>query len=212
MGGGGIKNSESQLQTTAATQAQTASNLGAEGQTLINEGQAQQAPLVNFLQSIIGGNSTATNTALAPALGNITSQTVKNRENIYDSTAPGAGRDVLLGENQLNEGSAVAGLKNNTFLQAFPELASLAGGNTSAGLGLTGAGITSLSNSATTTGSVLNAQEQQKSQALSAFTGLAGVAGSIATGGISPSITNLFGGGSPASGPGYTTLQFPGVG
>lgn len=192
MGGGGIKSSQSQEQTIAAQQAANSATLGAEGQQLIQTGQAQQAPLVNFLQSIIGGNSTTTNQAIAPELSTITNQTIKNRESIYDSTAPGAGRDVLLGQNKLNQGAQVAGATNDAFMKAFPELAALAGGNTSAGLGLTGAGITSLSNSATTTGSVLQSQEQQKANQLSAFTGLAGVAGDLATGGISPSITNLF--------------------
>lgn len=177
MGGGGIKNSQNQLNQTSALQAQTSQQLAGEGQQLINTGQAEQQPLVNFLKSIIGGNSTATNEALAPALGTIANQTRQNREAIYDTTAPGAGRDVLLGQNTLNEGTQVAQLKNNTFLQAFPELASLAGANTSAGLGLTGAGITSLSNAATTTGAVLNSQEQSKASTLGAFGALAGAAG-----------------------------------
>ena len=182
MGGGGISNSQNQLNQTSALQAQTSQQLANEGQTLINEGQAETSPLQNFEKSIIGGNSTATNSALAPALGTIANQTAQTKEQIYDTTAPGAGRDVLLGQATQAQGTQVAGLENQTFLQAFPELASLASGNTSAGLGLTGAGITSLSNSATTTGSVLNSQEQQKASTLNAFGSLAGAAGTAAGG------------------------------
>lgn len=181
-GGNNIKQSQGQEQTIAQQQSATSAQLANEGQSLIDTGKAQQAPLVNFLQGIIGGNSTTTNQALAPVIGNITQQTNANREKIFDTTAPGAGRDVLLGENQRSQGTQVASATNQTFLQAFPELAALSSGNTNAGLGLTGAGITSLSNSASTTGSVLQSQEQQKANQLSAFTGLAGIAGNIATG------------------------------
>lgn len=182
MGSGGIKNSQNQLNAITQQQLGTASTVNQEGQQLLATGQADQAPLVSFLQSIIGGNSTATNSAIAPALGTIQQQTNANRENIYDNTAPGAGRDVLLGQNQLSEGAQVSSLKNNTFLQAFPELAALSGQNTSAGLGLTGAGITSTSNAAQTTGSVLNSQEQQKASTINAFGSLAGAAGTAAGG------------------------------
>lgn len=183
MGGGGISQSQSNLNNISTQQQNNSTALGTEGQKLINTGQAEQAPLVSFLQSIIGGNSTTTQQAIAPALGTITNQTVKNRENIYDTTAPGAGRDVLLGQNKLNQGAQVASTTNNAFLSAFPELAQLAGANTNAGLGLTGAGITSLSNAGSTTGSVLNSQEQQKASTLSIFGDLAGAAGAAAGGG-----------------------------
>lgn len=176
-GGGGVSNSQNQLNSISQQQANTSAQLAGEGQQLINTGQAEQQPLVSFLQSIIGGNSTSTNSAIAQPLGTIANQTNTNREQIYDTTAPGAGRDVLLGQNTLNEGTQVSALKNSTFLQAFPELASLAGGNTSAGLGLTGAGITSESNAASTTGTVLNSQEQQKASTLNLFGSLASAAG-----------------------------------
>ena len=182
MGSGGIQNSQNQLNSIEGQQVATSTTLGQQGQSLIAEGQAQQAPLANFIQSIIGGNSTTTNQALAPVIGNITNQTNATKENIYDTTAPGAGRDVLLGENVRNQGSAVANATNQTFLSAFPELASLSGQNTQAGLGLTGAGITSLSNAASTTGSVLNSQEQQKASTLNLIGGLAGAAGNAAGG------------------------------
>lgn len=184
MGGGGSKidNTQAQLQSTAATQAATGAKLAGEGEQLINTGQAEQAPLVSFLKSIIGGNSTTTNQALAPVLGTIAHQTTTNREHIFDSTTPGAARDVLLGQNKLNEGAEIAGSTNDVFLKAFPQLAALASGNTNAGLGLTGAGITSTGNGASTTGTVLNAQEQQKANQMSAFTGLAGTAGKLVTG------------------------------
>ncbi len=180
MGGGGIDSSQNSLKSVAGQQDATGQALLAQSQQLIDKGQAEQAPLVNFLKGIMGGNSTQTQQTLAPVIGNITNATNANREQIFSSTAPGAGRDVLLGENQRSQATQVAGATNQTFLQAFPELAGLAGGNTNAGLGLTGAGITSTGNSASTTGNLLNAQEQQKANSLNAWTGLAGT---IATGG-----------------------------
>lgn len=174
MSTGGIDKSTNTLNTVASQQQSQSAVLSDQGQKLINEGQAQQNPLENFLRSIIGGNSTTTNQAIAPEITNITKATNANKEAIYDSTAPGAGRDVLLGENKLNQGNAVASATNNAFLSAFPQLAALSSGNTSAGLGLTGAGITSLGNSASTTGGVLDAQSKQKANTINAFGSLTG--------------------------------------
>lgn len=182
MSTGGVDKSQSTLNSVASQQQSQSTALSSQGSSLINEGQAQQSPLASFLQSIIGGDSTKTSQAIAPAIGNITASTNANKEAIYDSTAPGAARDVLLGQNKLNQGAQIASTTNNAFLSAFPELAQLASGNTSAGLGLTGAGITSLGNSASTTGSVLNAQEQQKANTVGAFGALAGAAGTAAGG------------------------------
>ncbi len=182
MGSSGIKNSTNQLNADAGLQRDQASQLSTQGQTLINQGQADQSPLRDFLHSVINGNSVTTNQAIAPAIKNIATSTNANREAIYGHTAPGAARDVLLGENQRSQGDQVAGVTNSTWLQAFPALAQLAAGNTSAGLGLTGAGITSLGNSVGTTGSVLNAQEQQKANTVNAFGSLAGAAGTAAGG------------------------------
>ncbi len=183
MGSGGIKDSQNQLKGISSQEQATSAALGKQGQSLIAEGQAQQSPLVDFLHKIIGGDATTTSQALAPVIGNITAGTTANRENIFSHTAPGAGRDVLLGENERGQGTAVAQATNQTFLQAFPELASLAGANTQAGLGLTGAGITSLGNAGTTTSNVLNSQEQQKAQTIGIFTSLASAAGEAAGGG-----------------------------
>lgn len=199
MSTGGINTSTNTLNSVAGQQQSQATQLSGQGQSLISEGQSQQAPLAAFLQSIIGGDSTKTNAAIAPAIGNITASTNANKEAIYDSTAPGAARDVLLGQNKLNQGSQIASTTNSTFLQAFPELAQLGSTNTNAGLGLTGAGITSLGNSASTTGNVLNAQEKQKASTISAFGSLAGIAGSVA-GGLPPGL--FAGGGGAAAGAG----------
>lgn len=185
MGGGNdIKNSQSQEQSIAQQQLDASKQLGTEGTTLINQGEAEKSPLSNFLRAIIGGDSTTTNTALAPVIGNITKTNNATKENIYTSTAPGAGRDVLLGEAARDKGTAVASATNDAYLKAFPELASLGAGETSAGLGLTGAGITSTSNAATTTGDVLKSQEQQKASTLDLFGQLAGTAGKVVTGGV----------------------------
>lgn len=184
MGGGGISSSQDTLKSDASSQSAQASQLQGESQGLLATGQAQQAPLANFLQSIIGGNSTATQQAIAPAIGNITNATNKTREGIFDTTAPGAGRDVLLGQNQQSQGAQVAGAQNSAFLNAFPALAQLGQGNIQSGLGLTGASISSLGNSATTTGNVLNSQVQQKAQTTQLIGSLASTAGDIATGGL----------------------------
>ena len=193
MGGSSkIDQSQAQEQAIAAQQAATGQQLAAQGQQYLNQSQADQSPMETFLRGIIGGNSTNTNQAIAPVIGNIAQQTNANRESIYGSTAPGAARDVLLGQNTLNQGTQVASAKNSAFLNAFPQLASLGQQNAATGLNLTGGGITSTGNSGSTTNNVLKSQQQQKANALNAFTGLAGVAGNIATGGLSGTASSLF--------------------
>ncbi len=213
MGGGAIQNSENQLGTNAGLQSAQASTLSSEGQglfgtgsSLISTGQSQQAPLASFLQKIIGGDSVATSQAIAPAIANITQSTNANRENIFSNTAPGAGRDILLGENTRSQGTQVAGATNSTFLQAFPALAALGGQNISQGLGaigagtgLSGQGITSLQNSTNTTSNLLQNQKQDKAQLMSNITGLASLAGGIATGGLSTAATKAASGAAGAA-------------
>jgi hypothetical protein len=187
MGGGGIKQSENQLAGISAQQLSEGSTLFGEGQQFIGQGQADISQLQNVLQGIVGGNSTQTNQAIAPLLGNISRTSAATKEKIMDTTAPGAGRDVLLGQVQLGQGQQVAGATNQAYESALQGLGTLGQGQVNAGLGLSNSGIGSTSNAATTTNAILNAQEQQKASAMQAFTGIAGIAGNLATKGISPS-------------------------
>lgn len=206
MGGGGIKQSQNDLSAITGQQKAQSLALSQQGGDLIAKGQSYLSPLENFTRSILGGNQQATNQVLAPALTNISDNAAQTKQHIYDSTGPGVGRDVLLGENQRNTGGQIAQLKNQAFLQSFPELASLSGGETSAGLGLTGAGVTSLGNAATSTGTVLNSKVQQKSATLGALGNLAGAAGFALGGPLGGSLAKgIFGkaaGGGGASGGG----------
>lgn len=185
MGSGGIKSSQNQLRSDASAQAQTAATAQAQSQASLDRAQGYEQPLVGFLQNIIGGDANKRNQSMAPALSAITHTTAANRENIYNQLPAGAARDYALAENERNHGSQVAAITNQTFLSAFPTLASLGGENNNLGLSLLGAGITSQGNSALTTGTVLNSQEQQKANAFGAFNSLAGAAGVGLSGGLS---------------------------
>lgn len=185
MGGGGIKDTQNQEKAIADEQQATAHEQLGFAQQRLARGDALEQPLINYLSKVIGGNSLATHQALATPLSNITASAAQNKANIYNTVPAGAARDYALAANHINTGNQVASLTNSTFMSAFPTLAQLSGAQYSTGLQQTGAGITSESNAATTTGNVLQSQNAQKASTLGLVGSLAGTAGSVATAGLS---------------------------
>lgn len=177
MGSGGIDQSQNQLSGISQTQANTAALAQQQSQDQYRRSQELEQPLVGFLQRIIGGDPTVTNQALAPGLSNISHAAARSKEQIYSQLPAGAARDYALAQLPMNTNNQVAQLENSTYLNAFPTLANLGNQNANLSLGLLGAGITSTANSAMTTGTVLQSQEQQKANAFGAFNALAGAAG-----------------------------------
>jgi hypothetical protein len=192
MGSGGIDNSQRQLQETSRLQADTAARAQAMSEDQYAKSQEYLNPLVGHLQSLIHGDPLATNQAIAPGLTNISRAAAQGKEAIYDQIPAGAARDYALSQLPLQTAGQVAQLQNQTYLSAFPTLASLSGQSANLSLGLLGAGVTSQGNSAITTGTVLQSQEQQKANAMGAFNALAGAAGTALGGPLGGA---LFGGG-----------------
>lgn len=182
MGGGKVKESRAQENQIIADQRAQAASLQQESNASMARGQAYQEPLVQFLQSIIGGNSTTTNQAMAPVLGQIATRNQQAGEQIRSQLPPGAARDYALAGLTRDKGAQVAGATNSTFLSAFPQLAQIGGQEKGVGLQQTGASISSRGNASTGASNVMAQDVQQQQNKMNAITGLASTAGSIATG------------------------------
>ena len=182
MGGGNVKNSRAQSNEIIAEQRAQAAALQQQSNASMARGQAYQEPLVQFLQSIIGGNSTTTNQAMAPVLGQIATRNQQAGEQIRTQLPAGAARDYALAGLARDKGAQVAGATNSTFLSAFPQLAEIGGRETNTGLQTTGASISSRGNAGTGAANVMAQDVRQQEAKMNAITGLASTAGSIATG------------------------------
>lgn len=182
MGGGNVKNSRAQSNQIVADQRAQAADLQQKSNASLARGQAYQEPLVHFLQSIIGGNSTTTNQAMAPVLGQIATRNQQAGEQIRTQLPAGAARDYALAGLVRDKGTQVAGATNSTFLSAFPQLAQIGGQETNSGLQAAGASISSRGNAGTGAANLLQSDVRQQEAKMNAITSLASTAGSVATG------------------------------
>jgi len=182
MGGGNVKNSRAQSNQIVADQREQAADLQQKSNASLARGQAYQEPLVQFLQGIIGGNSTTTNQAMAPVLGQIATRNQQAGEQIRTQLPAGAARDYALAGLARDKGAQVAGATNSTFLSAFPQLAQIGGQETNTGLQATGASISSRGNAGTGAANVFAQDVRQQEAKMNAITNLASTAGSVFTG------------------------------
>lgn len=196
--GGGPKQSNVDLQQqNAQGQIALANKLSDQSQQQLESQKAYQAPLVNFLQGIIGGNSGSRLATAAIPIGQIAQGNQQARESIYDSVPAGAGRDYALAGLKRDQSAQTSGLLNQAYLNAFPALANIGSGNAQIGLQLQGAGLSANAQGAQGIQNINQRDAQTKASTMGLIGGLAGAAGSFATGGLS---TLLKG-----SGGGYTT-------
>jgi hypothetical protein len=128
--------------------------------------------------------------ALGPQLGNIATQTKQASSNIYNTVAPGAGRDYALAQNQIGQGQQASGLINNAFTQGLTGNANIGSQDLQQALQYLGAGIgsgsqaTSASTQSGQIGGQLSDQAAQRKASTMSFLGsLAGAAGTAAGGG-----------------------------
>lgn len=182
MGGGNVKNSRAQSNQIVADQREQAADLQQKSNASLARGQAYQEPLVQFLQGIIGGNSTTTNQAMAPVLGQIATRNQQAGEQIRTQLPAGAARDYALAGLARDKGAQVAGATNSTFLSAFPQLAEIGGRETNTGLQTTGASISSRGNAGTGAANVMAQDVRQQEAKMNAISNLASTAGSVASG------------------------------
>lgn len=143
---------------------------------------ALQKPAVDFNTALTSGDRTAAMSALAPALAPVAQATKANKEAIWESQPPGAGRDVALQMNDASGRDKTASLQSNSFLSAFDKLANIGAGVGSFSLQELGAGLTAGGQASSSNQSVINAEQQRKSSQLGFLGELAGAGGAAFAG------------------------------
>lgn len=193
-------NTQNQLTQSQISTQQAAT---AQSQQEYQQQQALEAPAISFNTALASGDPSAVMKALAPQLTGISQATAANKENILESTGPGAARDVALSQNALNQGNQTASLEANAELQAPNTLANIGAGLGSNSLQALGASINAGGAASSANQVSINAAEQSKASTLGFLGTLAGAGTSLATGG-------LFSGGGGGGGGG--TMNFPTTG
>ena len=157
-----------------AQQQQLGGELSGMGANLFQQSQQEQAPLVNFLQGIAGGNKSDLTTAAAPILSQISGGAQKSKDTIMATMPPGAARDEALANLQVSNKSNVASTLNSTYTNALGALGNV--GNTNAGLSLNafGGGLSGLSGASSTENSVMQADAASKASTMGFLGSLAG--------------------------------------
>lgn len=184
--GGGPKKSDVDLQRqTAQGQIALGNRLADQSQNLFAQQQQYQAPLVKFLQGVIGGDQNSRISTAAIPLGQIAQGNQQARESILDSIPAGAGRDYALAGLQRDRASQSSALLNQAYLNAFPALANIGTGNAQLGLGQLSGSLGATGGGAAGIGNVNQLAAQQKASTNSLIGGLAGAAGNVASGGLS---------------------------
>ncbi len=178
----GSSSGENQLSAASSQSEATSQQLLSLAQQRYAKADSLNAPLVGLDQSIIGGNSTATQQALAPAIAAISKSTEANKEQIMDSTGPGAARDNALAQNQLTQGSEIAGTTNQNWLQAFQSLSNIAGQQYGVAATQLGGGLSSENTAVSASGQLAQNQSEGKASTMGFLGQLAGAAGTAAAG------------------------------
>ncbi len=194
---------------SAQRQLDLSERYASDSQDRLNTQKQYQAPLVSFLQGVIGGDMNSKIRTAAVPLGQIATGTQQARENILDSQPAGAARDFALAGLSRDAAAQRSGLLNQVYLNAFPTLANVGKDEAGIGLQLTGAGLRAGEAGGQALSGINNRAAQQKASTLGLIGGLAGAAGSVATGGLTSLIKKpSFGSG----GFGQSDFSFSGAG
>lgn len=177
-------------------------------------GDILQQPLINKLTQLSSGDPNAVISAAGPEIGQIARAGQSASANVFNRIAPGAARDVALSQIPMQQYSQTAGYLNNIINSAPQQLAelgtgqySLASGATGQGIGAGGASTQAGSAAGNTAGQVWQEQQQMKQQTLGFLGSIAGLGGSLLTGGLTGGFSGLFGGGGGGGGGGIGALD-----
>ncbi len=154
-----------------------------QGQSAIDKMNQYQNPLIQYLKGQMTNQSNRVASNAVP-IGQIAQGGQQARENILDSVPAGAGRDFALAGVKRDQAAQTSGLLNSTYLAAPGGLAALGSQQGQLGTALTGQGGGLLGGASTTYGNVAQQQAQANQGWMNALMGVAGIAGKVATGGV----------------------------
>ena len=171
------KQAENSQQQNASLQ----QNIAKQNQDLATENSNLRSqyskPFIDFNTQIASGDRNAMMTAAGIPLSNLQQQYNQSRSNVYDTVAPGIGRDVALTQGARDFGNGNASYLNDAFTQAMRNL--YGAGNDSGQMGLqqTGASLNAFQGSNASNQNLINNATQRKASTMGAFGSLANLAG-----------------------------------
>ncbi len=154
-----------------------------QGQSAIDKMNQYQAPLIGYLKGQMTNQSNRVSSNAVP-IGQIAQGNAQAKENILDSTPAGAGQSFALAGLKRDQAAQTSGLLNSSYLAAPGALAQLGQTQGQLGTALTGQGGGLLGGAATTYGNVAQQQLQANQGWMNALMGVAGLAGNVASGGL----------------------------
>lgn len=144
-----------------------------------------QQPAIDFNTALSSGDKSATMTAAAPAISEITRSNESAKANIMNTLPPGAARDVALAQQVRQAPSQVSQFINSNYLASKDKLANIGSGLGAFSLQQLGGGLRAGEDASNNRNSVLGQQQAGKAATLGFIGSLAGAAGGAVTGGLS---------------------------
>ncbi len=191
---GGASKNISTANQISGTQLGVASGAGQRSADEYAQYKSLIAPLVTQQQSLASGDRAASTAAALPVISQLSRGFTASKENLFNTTPAGAGRDVALANLGLQKDSTIAGTQAGLAQQAPGILAGLGQQSGQLSLQELGAQLAGLQGGAQTNFGAGQLAAAQNASLLNFFGSLAGAVGGAAGGGIFKSLTG--GGGS----------------
>lgn len=144
--------------------------------------QALMQPAIDFNKAITSGDKGSLMTAAAPYISQITGAGKKAREDIFESTSPGAARDVALADVAKSTRAGGASTINQLMLEAPDKLANIGSGIGSFALNEAGAAIQGGQGASAANQAIMQAESAKKASTMGFIGELAGAGGTALAG------------------------------
>lgn len=155
-----------------------------QSQAAYQKMQTEEAPAIGLYTALTQGSPTAAMTASAPLIAPITQGYNASQESIFNSTAPGAGRDYALSQLNVQKNANISNVFSNTTASAFDKLANIGAGQGSFSLASVGASLSGLTGSATTQNQLGQEQAASKAATMGFLGDIVSGASGVASAGI----------------------------
>jgi hypothetical protein len=167
---------QSQGTQEAITQQQL--QIGQRQQAVSEEDRARalelEQPAIDFSKALISGDPGTLMTAAAPIIGNVARGYQKTKDSIFDTVAPGAGRDFAVASLERDRPAATATTLNQLITGAYDKLANIGSGFGSFSLSELGAGLRGFEGASSTNQALMQNEAQRKSSTMSFLGSLVG--------------------------------------
>jgi hypothetical protein len=141
-----------------------------------------QQPAIDKETALATGDAKTALAATMPVISKASAGYDAAKQSIFNTLAPGAGRDKALADLEVNKATGIAGAQAQLVQAAPDKLANIGSGLGSFSLQELGAAISSLGGASSSNAQTMQAQEQSKASTMGFLGSLAGAGGSIFAG------------------------------